>query len=170
MLQYGYFSTFALLLKKYLFILAITAFLFAGCNEDVLVDEYHTLPVSGWEYKDVITDSFEVSEPGHYHQLSANLRINGDYPYANFHVKMNITFPDSSSKEYNVPLQLAEKSGKWIGSGLGDVITFRIPVFHRKFLTQKGKYTVSISQDMRLESVPNIVSAGLRVEQQEEIF
>jgi gliding motility-associated lipoprotein GldH len=170
MLQYGYFSTFALLLKKYLFILAITAFLFAGCNGDVLVDEYHTLPVSGWEYKDVITDSFEVLEPGHYHQLSANLRINGDYTYANFHVKMNITFPDSSSKEYNVPLQLAEKSGKWLGSGLGDVITFRIPVFHRKFLTQKGKYTVSISQDMRLESVPNIVSAGLRVEQQEEIF
>ena len=81
-----------------------------------------------------------------------------------------ITFPDSSSKEYNIPLQLAEKSGKWLGSGLGDVITFRIPVFHRKFLTQKGKYTVSISQDMRLESVPNIVSAGLRVEQQEEIF
>ncbi len=170
MLQYGYFSTFALSLKKYHFILAITAFLFAGCNGDVLVDEYHTLPVSGWEYKDVITDSFEVLEPGHYHQLSANLRINGDYTYANFHVKMNITFPDSSSKEYNVPLQLAEKSGKWLGSGLGDVVTFRIPIFHRKFLTQKGKYTVSISQDMRLESVPNIVSAGLRVEQQEEIF
>jgi gliding motility-associated lipoprotein GldH len=57
-----------------------------------------------------------------------------------------------------------------VGSGLGDVITFQVPILHRKILNQKGKYTVTIAQDMRLESLANIVSAGLRVEQQEEIY
>lgn len=157
-------------MTKSLFILIIAAFFAVGCNQNVLVDEYHSVPLSGWQYKDIITDSFEVIELGHYHQISANLRINGDYQYANMHLKMTITAPDSSIKTYNVPLELADKAGKWYGSGLGDIITFSLPIFHRKFLTQKGKYVVAIAQDMRLESVPNVLSIGLRVEQQEEIY
>ena len=157
-------------MKKYIFILLAAGFLASGCNSSVLVDSFQTLSEEGWLYQDIVADSFEVTEPGFYHQVSANLRFKSDYPYANIHLAVSITYPDSTTSDYKVPIELAEKSGNWLGSGLGDIITFQVPILHRKILNQKGKYTVTIAQDMRLESLPNIVSAGLRVEQQEEIY
>jgi gliding motility-associated lipoprotein GldH len=157
-------------LKPYYFILTLIGLFAISCNENVLLDEHTSIKESGWQYHDSLHYTFEVTQKDHYHQLFANLRINSDYPYANLHLKLNITFPDSTQKEYKVPVQLAEKSGKWIGSGLGDIITLQAPILHRKLLNQKGKYHISVTQDMRLETLFHIVSAGIKVEQQEEIF
>ena len=136
----------------------------------MLVDSFHELPASGWTYEHTLTDSFTIEKPGHYHAIFCNLRINGDYPYANIHVKLSIQHPDSTTTEHKIPLTLAEKSGKWLGSGLGDAITYQTPILHRKFFNKKGTYTITLAQDMRLENMPNVLSAGIRVEQQEEIF
>ena len=141
-----------------------------ACNSDALVNRYHDIPEDGWQYEQVITDSFEVKEDEHYHLISANIRITGDYPYANIHLMVTITDSQGKSTDYKVPVKLAEKSGKWLGSGLGDVITFQTPILHRKLLTKKGKYSISIAQDMRLETLKNVTAAGIHVEQQEEIF
>lgn len=141
-----------------------------ACNDGVLVDRYHDISESGWTYEEVFTDSFQVENPNFYHQISANLRVSSDYAYSNIHLKMDVKHPDGMVTSHKVPVTLAEKSGKWLGSGIGNVLTFQAPILHRKFLNQKGKYTFTLSQDMRLEVLPNVVSAGVRVEQQEEIF
>jgi gliding motility-associated lipoprotein GldH len=159
-----------LLVKKYTFIVLAISLMLQACNSDALVDRYHDIPEAGWQYEQVVTDSFEVVKSDHYHQISANIRVTGDYPYANIHMKATITDPDGKSTEYKVPMPLAEKSGKWLGTGLGDVITFQTPILHRKLLTKKGKYSITIAQDMRLETLKSIRSAGVKVEQQEEIY
>ncbi|MDA8886498.1 gliding motility lipoprotein GldH [Bacteroidia bacterium] len=157
-------------MTKHILIFSFIALFAVACNQNVMVDRYHDIPENGWQYEHIVTDSFEISEPGYYHLISANLRITGDYPYANIHLKVDITSPDGKTTKHKVPVELAEKSGKWLGSGLGDIVTFQTPIFHRKFLNQKGKYTFEITQDMRLETLPSVVAAGIRVEQQEEIF
>ncbi|PCJ66778.1 MAG: hypothetical protein COA58_04785 [Bacteroidetes bacterium] len=157
-------------MKNYFFILTITGIFLSACNSNALVDRYHDIPENGWQYEQTITDSFEVTHPNHYHTISANLRVTGDYPFANLHLKVTLTAPDGKSSEYKVPVQLAEKSGKWLGSGLGNVITFQLPILHRKLLNQKGKYSITIAQDMRLETLTSVTAAGIKVEQQEEIF
>lgn len=148
-----------------LFVAALSA-----CSDSALVDRYHELPEDGWQYEHIITDTFVVEKPGFYHQIFANLRISGDYPYANIYLKLNITKPDGTKKSEVITVDLAAKSGKWLGSGLGDVITFQSPILHRKYLDQKGKYTIEIEQNMRLETLANVLAAGIRVEQQEEIY
>lgn len=135
-----------------------------------MVDNFHDIPEEGWQYQNVVIDSFEVTNPHLYHQYYVNLRINGDYAYSNIHVKLTTISPDSSTKEEIIPILLAEKSGRWLGSGLGDVLTFQVPVMGKQEFKQKGKYTVKLEQYMRLEFLPNIVSAGMKIEQQEEIF
>lgn len=152
----------------------ILLFLFASvltaCSDEALVDRYHALPADGWQYEHVVVDSFEVKNPGYYHQIFSNIRISGDYPYANIYLKLIITQPDGSKKSEVISVPLAAKSGKWLGTGLGDVITFRAPILHRKYLTQKGKYTLAIEQNMRLQTLSNVLAVGVRVEQQEEIY
>lgn len=158
-------------MKKAFFILSIVfAALLSACNDGALVDRYHELPEEGWHYEHTVTDTFTVTQEEFYHQIFANLRVSGDYPYANIYLKLNVTKPDGTKKSETLSVDLAAKSGRWLGSGLGDVITFQTPILHRKYLNQKGKYTIEIEQNMRLETLPNVLSAGLRVEQQEEIF
>ena len=157
-------------MKKYLAILALVAISITACNENVLVDTFHELPADGWGYEFAVTDSFTIDKPNHYHAVSANLRASADYPYANIHLLLTITAPDGDTTQIKVPVELAEKSGKWLGSGLGDVFTFQRPILHRKYFNQKGTYKVTIAQDMRLENLPSVSAAGIRVEEQEEIF
>lgn len=140
-----------------------------GCNSDVLVDQYHSLPESGWHYKNVVMDTFQP-QSDYYHQLYANVRINGDYGYSNLYVRLTIIAPDSTATKEVINLKLAENSGKWLGSGIGDAITFQLPILGKQTFKQKGTYTIKIEQYMRLENLPNVLSAGIKVQQLEEIY
>ncbi|NBV56309.1 MAG: hypothetical protein EBR72_00655 [Bacteroidetes bacterium] len=69
-----------------------------------------------------------------------------------------------------ISIPLAEKSGKWLGTGLGSTITFQEPILHRKLFDLHGKYYITLEQNMRLENLSNVISAGIKVNKQEEIF
>lgn len=124
----------------------------------------------GWLYDEVLSDSFTVNNPDHYHQLFANFRINSDYSFANIQVKLTLINPDSTQISFPLSIPLAEKSGKWLGSGFGSVKTYQVPILHRKLLNQSGSYHLRLEQNMRLENLSNVLSAGMRVDEQEEIF
>ena len=157
-------------MKVQIAILTAVLLCLVACSESTLVDTFHELPANGWEYKHTVTDSFSIEKNNHYHYVAANLRVSSDYAYANIHLLLTILAPDGTTSERKIAVPLAEKSGRWLGSGLGDIITFQQPILHRKYFNQKGKYRVTIAQDMRLESLPNILSVGMHIEEQEEIF
>lgn len=156
-------------MKKYLLIGLVGFLSLTGCNPDVLVDQYHSLPESGWHYKNIVKDTFQPETNYHY-QLYANVRINGDYGYSNLYTRLTIIAPDSATTKEVLNLRLAENSGKWLGSGIGDIITFQIPILDKKSFKQKGTYTVKLEQFMRLENLPNVVSVGIKVQKLEEIY
>jgi len=43
-------------------------------------------------------------------------------------------------------------------------------ILHRKLFDLPGKYYITLEQNMRLENLSNIISAGIKVNEQEEIF
>ena len=143
---------------------------FSACSEDVIIDVFEELPSSGWEYDDAVEFEFEIEDISHYYQIWTNLQINGDYSYSNFFIKTSLTAPDSSVSEKEVELILAEKSGKWLGSGLGDIISFQLKNGAPISFKQKGKYHFRIEQYSREEVASNIKSIGIKVETKEEIF
>ncbi len=158
------------ILKKQVLLLLLIVFTITACRQNVVINQYHVIPDETWNYEFVIKDTFSIYNPDFYHQTYANLRINGDYPYSNIHLKYTIIAPDSTSKTEKVTIKLAEKDGKWIGTGLGNIITYQTPVLDRDIFKQTGTYTVKLEQYMRLENLPDVISAGIKVEKQEEIF
>lgn len=149
---------------------ALILFSLSACDTGVIIDMYQNFPKEGWSYSDTVKSSFVISKKDHYHDVIANLRVDGDYAYSNIYINMTIIAPDSSISGGRYNLQLAEKSGKWRGSGFGDVINFHIPVLTNKVFEQEGKYTVYLTQDMRENPWPHVLSAGIKVQQKEEIF
>ena len=66
---------------------------------------------------------------------------------------------------------LAEQSGKWLGNGMGEIWEQLMPVNYQmneggisKFLKKKGKYEIKLEQNMRLNPLPEVLQAGLRIE------
>ena len=166
----GFFFTFVFTLRVHSYI-AILLFSFTvSCTNSSLLDSFHDLQEDGWSYNEILNDTAIITNPGHYHQVYANIRINTDYPFSNIQLKLSITKPDSTTTSYPISVDLAEKSGKWLGSGLGSVITFQLPILHRKIFDQAGKYLIKLEQNMRLENVTNVISAGIRIDEQEEIY
>lgn len=157
-------------MKAKLFVILISLIGLSSCNQNALVDTFHELPETGWSYTEVISDSFEVSNPEFFHQLFVNLRISGEYEFANIYLKLSITAPDSSVKEETVTINLADKTGKWLGSGIGDIITYQEPILGKQNLKNAGIYKVKMEQFMRLENLPHVVSAGIMVKQLEELL
>ncbi|MFY0644918.1 MAG: gliding motility lipoprotein GldH [Bacteroidia bacterium] len=154
---------------KFLFTLAVLSTLFS-CSENAILDEYQDLPDSGWTQEQELIMEFEITDTTTYYQFYSNLRLNADYPYSNIHLLMSTISPDSTISKEIISVKLAEKSGKWLGSGIGNVITFQEPFPNRKMFKQAGTYTVKLSQYMRLETVEHVQSAGIKIIQQEQIL
>ena len=138
--------------------------------KNTLVNSYLDLGGDGWSYEETLTDSVEIAHPDYYHEVLANLKINSDYSFANIQLKITLLKPDSTRQVFPISIPLAEKSGKWLGTGLGSTITFQEPILHRKLFDLPGKYYITLEQNMRLENLSNVISAGIKVNKQEEIF
>ena len=79
--------------------------------------------------------------------------------------------PKGALKKDTLECILAQKDGKWLGSGLGDIWDIQCQFKSYRFLKQ-GMYTFEIEQAMRhgdlakIEQLPGIMEIGLRIEKQ----
>jgi len=86
------------------------------------------------------------------------------YPYQNFWVNINTTFPDQTIQQQNVDLPMADKTGKWFGTGFNNIKTNEILIQPNAKMPQVGKYQLNIQQAMRYEPVVTIIDVGLRIQ------
>jgi gliding motility-associated lipoprotein GldH len=92
------------------------------------------------------------------------LRNAGNYPYSNIFLFVNTYFPSGTIDKDTVEIMLASPDGKWMGKGLGDIWDNRILFKRNVTFPEKGKYRFEISQAMRLNPLPGITDAGMRIE------
>jgi gliding motility-associated lipoprotein GldH len=142
----------------------------SSCKKSQVISTFQEIENNVWKYDDIKKDSVTITDDNFYHTLNVNLRIKGNYPYSNLYVRIYITNPEGEKKTLRTSLKLADKYGKWYGSGFGDLITFQIPLKNRKHFTQKGTYHLGIEQFMRTESLEDVNAIGFMILKQEEIF
>ena len=66
-----------------------------------------------------------------------------------------------------VEITLAAPDGKWLGEGLGDIYDNRY-LFRKAFKFPKtGEYRIELIQAMRVNPLPGIMDAGIRIEKNE---
>jgi len=62
---------------------------------------------------------------------------------------------------------LGTDANGWIGTGMNDIWEIRQPLFGKSFKFKKpGTYSFTITQIMRDDPLPAVMSAGLRLEKQ----
>lgn len=134
-----------------------------GCTE-VMFQESQSIPNKNWEQDSNIRFKVEVTDTVTGYDFYIDLRNEGDYPYANIYMFVTTTFPSGKSARDTVECILADKTGRWLGSGLGDVLDNHILFKQNVRFPNTGVYMFEFEQGMRTESLPSVLDLGISLE------
>ena len=158
-------------MMKYCFITVILLFLFS-CESNRVFEKNVSIENKVWGLSQ--TPSFEYHNKDTISKVNmlVNVRHTSSYPFSNLWVFVNTSFPNGTVKKDTLECVLAEKDGKWLGSGLGDIWDIQCQLKTAQ-LKEEGLYTFNIEQAMRhgdlakIEILPGIMEIGLRIEKQD---
>lgn len=144
-------------------LMALTA-----CNPSALFDEYQEIPDAAWPADKPLVFTVQIPDTVTGHNVYINLRNASHYPFSNIFLFLNTRFPDGQIDRDTLEIMLASPEGQWLGDGLGDIWDNRILFKQNVSFPQKGEYRFEISQGMRLDPLPGIMDAGIRIERVQE--
>lgn len=134
-----------------------------ACQEGTLVDEFQPVTDNTWAYADLKSVEVAVEDTSAYYDLLINLRHAGDYEWQNLYLRMHIYSPQGDSTTERVSVMLADAKGRWLGSGLGDIVTLQAPYKQGIQFRQKGTYRFVLEQHMRVNPLAGVHAVGLKV-------
>lgn len=158
--------------RIFLYSFLVCIFFSAGCNIPVpYYQKVDTIPKSTWasafkpKYNFNITDTL-----GHYIPYFI-IRHTQAYPFCNIWIQMYIKSPgDSTIKKERINITLSEPSGKWLGRGMGEIYEerVRLDLGDSVKFNKLGTYEIKIEQNMRVDPLPEVLQAGIRIEKRGE--
>ncbi|MDX9881267.1 MAG: gliding motility lipoprotein GldH [Prolixibacteraceae bacterium] len=148
--------------QGFLFFLIIASV--AACDRNRVFESYREVHRDGWGKDSLVVFNFEIQDTVQVHNLYINLRNKGNYPYSNIWLFLSIDSPDGTILPDTVEFTLADNSGRWTGSGLGDLFDNQFIYRSNVYFPQCGAYQFNIQQGMRDEMLEGIRDVGIRVE------
>lgn len=118
-----------------------------------------------WNINDVKTFDFNITEeerntPYNFYLL---VRNNKDYPYRNLHLQVDLVLPNGDIARSNVPCDLANYEGKWLGEGMGGEYNSEILFKTNQVFPEEGDYQIKIAQYMRENDIKGIEAVGISI-------
>lgn len=142
----------------------ILAILFASCGKDAMYSRYVDMPDEQWNRDSVLRFDVNVDDSTSVYDISFCNRITGQYQYSNMFLFITIVAPDKSHQTDTLECILADNKGKWLGKGFGNIWSNNIVYKQNVIFPQKGNYSFYIEQAMRIENLPHVLDAGLKIE------
>jgi gliding motility-associated lipoprotein GldH len=148
------------------FFLSVIAAL-TSCDRNVVFEKNVQLPENRWEMNNIIRLDAEIKDTVSLHNIYINVRNAGGYQFSNLYLFLTTHTPNDEESRDTVELTLADDRGKWLGDGSGDIWDNRI-LFKKHFrFPEAGMYHFELQQAMRVNPLPQIMDAGLRIEKAE---
>ena len=136
----------------------------ASCDSRLYYEQNRVMDDEEWLRDSVLEFSVPVTDTLQAYNILFNNRITGQYPYSNMYLFITIAAPDKSHQVDTLECILADSHGKWLGSGFGNVWTNNVYYKKNVKFPKSGTYTFYIEQAMRVEKLPHVLSAGIRIE------
>lgn len=152
----------------YIFGCVLSVCLFASCDPGRLYEENKTIDQNAWYYKNKMFFDVQVKDTTKVYNVLVNVRVSSEYKYSNIFMLVNAINPDKRSDQRRIEIKLADETGKWLGSGLGDIYDYQFPAIRKVKFPQSGFYRFELEQNMRDDTLMHVKSAGIRVEESSE--
>lgn len=143
------------------FLLLFIAF---SCNGREVYMQYMPVENGSWHKDSVVNFDINIEDTTTVYNLYVNIRNRGEYPYQNLWLFIQTTGPDSMAVSDTIAFYLADRKGKWLGTGIG--AAFDMPVLYRQNFRfyKQGTYKFTINHGMRDSVLTGISDVGMRLE------
>ena len=143
----------------------IVLFAFFSCNSgDVLFEENLSLENALWKSNNMATFDFTIKDTISYYDILVNLRNNDSYEYSNLYLFVSIDFPNGKKHIDTLNAILADPTGRWVGSGIGDIYDNQFILVDNLAFPISGEYQVNVVHAMRKKDLQGIENIGLKVQ------
>lgn len=145
----------------------LTIFILSGCDQSRLFEENTDFENRIWLANDIKVIDFVVSDIDNVYNIYFNVRNTMNYPHYNLYISFQLK--DSLNRILAEDLQnfnlFDPKTGAPNGkSGLGDIFDHQFPLLEDYSFEYPGEKRLELKQFMRYDSLPDIVSTGMRIE------
>lgn len=142
--------------------------LFTSCDSNRLFEENKTIKNNEWDQNASLEFSVVIPDTIQSYNVYINVRNAGFYRFSNLYLFINTFFPGGQIQRDTLECILAAPDGRWLGDGLGDIWDNRILFKDNVRFPQAGEYRFEMIQAMRINPLPGIMDAGIRIEKAEE--
>lgn len=154
-------------MKNVLFLfLPAAAIFFSSCDSKRVYEKNEVINNNSWDYNIPLGFTVNITDTLSYHNMYINIRNAGFYKFRNVFLFVNTKLPQGQLVRDTLELTLASPEGKWLGDGLGDIYDNRL-LFRKHFrFPQAGEYHFELIHAMRINPLPGIMDAGIRIEKE----
>ena len=149
-----------------IFILFMIIFLASSCDKKTIYNQNKDFKNAKWFINDECKFDITIDDHTQAYKLYYNVRNNLTYPYYNLYITRYL-FDEKGTKleeKLDEIILADEKTGRPLGTGLGDIFDHKVLVVKSYKFPNKGKYTIKIRQSMRQNPLPDLLSFGIAVE------
>lgn len=136
----------------------------SSCGGTDMINETREIPGGDWGFEEPISFSVEVGDtltPQNFYIL---LRHGGNYSYQNAIVIVKTYLPNNTFISDTIDCPLADPSGKWYGSGLGDLMDNKIMFKRNVQMPFEGTYKFELQHAMRPDTIHEVYDVGIAIE------
>jgi gliding motility-associated lipoprotein GldH len=140
--------------------------LLTSCDRDRYFEENKPIEKGRWNSNDMARFEVQIADTITRYDFYLNLRNSMDYPYSNIFLFLHTIGPSGMKAQDTLECQLADYTGKWLGSGSGSLRFNRFLIQKGAGFHQKGRYVFEIEQAMRVKELKGITDVGIRIEKE----
>ena len=132
-----------------------------SCEQGIVYEQMEEIDVNGWNYTDPLTFTFSAPDTVNKHNLIIDVRHTPEYGFQNLWLFIETTEPDGFMHIDSVNFPMAFPDGRWVGSGMGDLIDTHVLLNRSFHFTKEGEYKMRIKHGMRNDYLSDIQNIGV---------
>jgi len=137
-----------------------------SCDDSQVYENNVDFDRKVWAADSLPVFQFQIDNPDQPYNIYWNVRNTVSYPFQNLYLTYYLedTVGNTITEDlYQVDL-FEPRTGKPFGSGLGDIFSHQILALPNYQFDSAGMYQIRLEQYMRRDSLPEILSVGVRIE------
>jgi gliding motility-associated lipoprotein GldH len=153
----------------YSFLALSMILLLSSCKSDVYFGESHSIHNEAWHMNNIAEFPVSLYDVQQDYRLILSVRNTTDYQYSNIYFFFTTIYPDQTAIRDTIECMLADRSGRWLGSGVGRIRESNFLIREPLHTPIAGEYRFIIQHAMRDEVLSGITDVGVTIEKSQSL-